>query len=32
MLNQPAVLRPSDVIVLAAAASKPSTWVATPLS
>ena len=31
MLNQPPVLRPSDVIVLAAAASKPSTWVTTPL-
>jgi hypothetical protein len=31
MLSQPAILRPSDVIVLAVAASKPSTWVATPL-
>jgi Nuclease-related domain len=26
MLKQPSVLRPSDVIVLAAAASKPDTW------
>jgi hypothetical protein len=26
MLKQPPVLRPSDVIVLAAAASKPDTW------
>lgn len=26
MLGQPAVLRPSDVIVLAAAAAKPETW------
>ena len=32
MLNQPPVLRPSDVIVLAAAASKPSTWVTSQLS
>jgi nuclease-like protein len=32
MLNQPAVLRPSDVIVLAVAASKQSTWVTTPRS
>lgn len=31
MLNQPAVLRSSDVLVLAVAASKPGTWVATPL-
>jgi hypothetical protein len=28
MLNQPPVLRPSDVIVLAAAAAKPETWTA----
>ena len=27
MLNQPPVLRPSDVIVLAVAASKPGTWI-----
>jgi hypothetical protein len=32
MLNQPPVLRPSDVIVLAAAASKPGTWVTTARS
>jgi hypothetical protein len=32
MLNQPAILRPSDVIVLAAAASKPGTWITTPRS
>ena len=31
MLNQPPVLRPSDVLVLAVAASKSSTWVKTPL-
>jgi hypothetical protein len=31
MLSQPPVLRPSDVLVLAVAASKPSTWVTTPL-
>jgi hypothetical protein len=31
MLNQPPVLRPSDVLVLAVAASKPGTWVTTPL-
>jgi hypothetical protein len=31
MLNQPPVLRPSDVMVLAVAASKPGTWVTTPL-
>jgi hypothetical protein len=30
MLQQPPVLRPSDVIVLAAAASKPGTWTADP--
>jgi hypothetical protein len=30
MLNQPPALRPSDVLVLAVAASKPSTWVTTP--
>jgi Nuclease-related domain len=30
MLGQPPVLRPSDVIVLVAAASKPDTWTATP--
>jgi hypothetical protein len=30
MLQQPAVLRPSDVIVLVAAASKPGTWAAEP--
>jgi hypothetical protein len=30
MLQQPPVLRPSDVIVLVAAASKPGTWTATP--
>lgn len=30
MLQQPPVLRPSDVIVLVAAASKPGTWVAEP--
>jgi hypothetical protein len=29
MLGQPPVLRPSDVIVLAAAASKPGTWTVT---
>jgi hypothetical protein len=28
MLNQPPILRPSDVIVLAAAASRPETWTA----
>ena len=31
MLNQPPVLRPSDVMVLAVAASKPGTWVTNPL-
>jgi hypothetical protein len=30
MLKQPPVLRPSDVIVLAAAASKPDTWTLRP--
>ncbi|MGH2642020.1 MAG: nuclease-related domain-containing protein [Actinomycetota bacterium] len=30
MLQQPPVLRPSDVIVLVAAASKPRTWTAGP--
>jgi hypothetical protein len=30
MLKQPSVLRPSDVIVLAAAASKPDTWTLRP--
>jgi hypothetical protein len=30
MLQQPPILRSSDVIVLAAAASKPKTWVETP--
>ena len=30
MLQQPPVLRPSDVIVLVAAASKPGTWAAEP--
>lgn len=30
MLSQPPVLRPSDVIVVAAAAAKPGTWVSTP--
>ena len=30
MLHQPSVLRPSDVIVLAAAASKRETWIASP--
>jgi hypothetical protein len=30
MLQRPQVLRPSDVIVLAAAASKPQTWVEAP--
>jgi len=30
MLQQPPVLRPSDVIVLVAAASKPGTWTAEP--
>ena len=30
MLQQPPVLRPSDVIVLVAAASKPGTWTADP--
>ena len=30
MLQQPSVLRPSDVIVLVAAASKPDTWAVEP--
>jgi hypothetical protein len=30
MLHQPTVLRPSDVIVLAVAASKPETWTTSP--
>jgi hypothetical protein len=30
MLQQPPVLRPSDVIVLVAAASRPDTWAAEP--